>query len=59
MANISLSSSVAAQVVTCSAPPASSDELHTNLQEIIETLLEDGEPQVESEFVGVQTIRIA
>lgn len=38
---------------------ASLDELHTNLQEVIEMLLEDGEPQVESEFVGVQTVRVA
>lgn len=38
---------------------ATLDELHTNLQEVIEMLLEDGEPQVESEFVGVQTVRVA
>lgn len=37
---------------------ATLDELHTNLQEVIEMLLEDGEPQVESEFVGVQTVRV-
>lgn len=35
------------------------DELHRNLQEVIAMLLEDGEPQIESEFVGVQTIRVA
>jgi len=35
------------------------DELQTNLQEVIEMLLEDGEPRVESEFVDIQTVRIA
>jgi predicted RNase H-like HicB family nuclease len=35
------------------------DELRRNLQEVIEMLLEDGEPKLESEFVGVQSIRVA
>ena len=35
------------------------DELHRNLQEVIELLLEDGEQQPESEFVGTQTIVVA
>jgi predicted RNase H-like HicB family nuclease len=35
------------------------DELKTNLQEVIEMLLEDGEPRIESEFIGVQTVRVA
>lgn len=35
------------------------DELHQNLQEVISMLLEDGEPKIESEFIGVQTIRVA
>jgi predicted RNase H-like HicB family nuclease len=34
------------------------DELRRNLQEVVEMLLEDGEPKLESEFVGVQTIRV-
>ena len=34
------------------------DELRRNLQEVVEMLLEDGEPTFESEFVGVQTIRV-
>jgi predicted RNase H-like HicB family nuclease len=34
------------------------DELRGNLQEVIEMLLEDGEPKLESEFVGVQTIQV-
>jgi predicted RNase H-like HicB family nuclease len=35
------------------------DELHQNLQEVIGMLLEDGEPSLQSEFVGVQTINVA
>ncbi len=34
------------------------DELHRNLAEVIEMLLEDGEPPLEAEFVGTQTVRI-
>jgi predicted RNase H-like HicB family nuclease len=35
------------------------DELHQNLTEVVELLLEDEEPQFESEFIGTQTILIA
>lgn len=35
------------------------DELDTNLREVIAMLLEDGDPDLESEFVGLQTIRVA
>ena len=35
------------------------DELQRNLQEVVSLLLEDGEPKLESEFVGVQTIKVA
>ena len=35
------------------------DELEENLREVIEMLLEDGEPPLEGEFVGTQTIRVA
>jgi predicted RNase H-like HicB family nuclease len=35
------------------------DELNRNLQEVITMLLEDGEPELESEFVGVQNIEVA
>ena len=35
------------------------DELHGNLQEVIELLLEDGEVAMESEFVGVQQVSVA
>jgi len=32
------------------------DELNRNLQEVVVLLLEDGEPQLEAEFVGIQTV---
>jgi predicted RNase H-like HicB family nuclease len=35
------------------------DELNHNLEEVIGMLLEDGEPKLESEFVGVQNVAIA
>ncbi len=35
------------------------DELRANLEEVIAMLLEDGEPRLESEFVGVHTVRVA
>jgi predicted RNase H-like HicB family nuclease len=38
---------------------ATLDELHQNLREVISMLLEDGEPQFESEFVGVQNVAVA
>jgi predicted RNase H-like HicB family nuclease len=38
---------------------ATMDELNRNLEEVIEMLLEDGEPKLESEFVGVHTVRVA
>ena len=38
---------------------ASLDELNANLREVISMLLEDGEPILESEFVGVQTVDVA
>lgn len=34
------------------------EELQANLQEVIAMLLEDGEPSLESEFVGLQQIVI-
>ena len=34
------------------------DELQANLKEVISMLLEDGEPGLEVEFVGVQTVAI-
>ena len=38
---------------------ATLDEVNRNLQEVIAMLLEDGEPVLESEFVGVQNVAIA
>jgi predicted RNase H-like HicB family nuclease len=35
------------------------DELQQNLREVLELLLEDGEPVLETEFVGKQTILVA
>lgn len=35
------------------------DELQANVQEVVSMLLEDGEPRFESEFVAVQTIKVA
>ena len=35
------------------------DELQRNLREVIEMLLEDGEPDLETEFVGTQSITVA
>ena len=38
---------------------ASLDELQTNLREVIAMLLEDGEPQLETEFIGTQMLQVA
>jgi predicted RNase H-like HicB family nuclease len=35
------------------------DELNHNLAEVIGMLLEDGEPDLESQFVGTQTVQVA
>lgn len=34
------------------------DELRANLEEVVAMLLEDGEPQVGSEFVGIQALAV-
>ena len=34
------------------------DELSRNLTEVISMLLEDGEPKLESEFVGTQSLQV-
>ena len=36
----------------------SRDELQVNIQEVIAMLLEDGEPKLEAELVGIQTVQI-
>ena len=35
------------------------DELNKNLQKVLEMLLEDGEPQLETQFVGTQTVNVS
>jgi predicted RNase H-like HicB family nuclease len=35
------------------------DELQQNLREVIEMLLEDGQPTLESEFIDVRTVQVA
>jgi predicted RNase H-like HicB family nuclease len=35
------------------------EELNQNLKEVIELLLEDGEPRLETEFVGTQNVVVA
>lgn len=37
---------------------ASLDELQLNLREVVEMLLEDGEPKLDAEFVGTQSISV-
>lgn len=37
---------------------ATLDELQVNLREVIRMLLEDGEPTLEAEFIGVQTVQV-
>ena len=38
---------------------ATLDELHQNIAQVIEMLLEDGEPKLESEFIGTQKVQVA
>jgi predicted RNase H-like HicB family nuclease len=38
---------------------ATLDELNANLREVIAMLLEDGEPELEAEFVGTQNVAVA
>jgi predicted RNase H-like HicB family nuclease len=35
------------------------DELNKNLREVVEMLLEDGDPKLESEFIGTQNVIVA
>ncbi len=35
------------------------DELNKNLREVIEMLLEDGEPRLQGEFIGTHTVSVA
>ena len=38
---------------------ATLDELNINLREVIAMLLEDGEPKLDAEFIGTQSIAVA
>ena len=38
---------------------ASLDELNDNLKEVIAMLLEDGDPELEGEFVGTQRVSVS
>lgn len=35
------------------------DELRRNLEEVISMLLEDGEPSLECDFIGIQNVAVA
>jgi predicted RNase H-like HicB family nuclease len=37
---------------------ATLDELNKNLREVVEMLLEEGEPKLEAEFIGTQTVTV-
>lgn len=37
---------------------ATLDEMRAKLEEVVAMLLEDGEPPLEAEFVGTQTLRV-
>jgi len=34
------------------------DELNNNLREVVQMLLEDGEPQIVAEFIGTQNVMV-
>ena len=34
------------------------DELNRNLREVIDMLLEDGEPEMDAQFIGTQTVTV-
>lgn len=38
---------------------ASIEELEANLREVVAMLLEDGEPDLEAQFVGTHTLQVA
>ncbi len=35
------------------------DQLNRNLKEVVEMLLEDGDPRLDSEFIGTQLVEVA
>ena len=38
---------------------ANMDELRQNFEEVVAMLLEDGDPKLEGEFMGTQTVEVA
>jgi predicted RNase H-like HicB family nuclease len=34
------------------------DELNRNLREVVEMLLEEGEPELDAQFIGTQTVTV-
>jgi predicted RNase H-like HicB family nuclease len=38
---------------------ATLDELNANLKEVVRMLLEDGDPKLEADYVGTQTVVVA
>ena len=38
---------------------ANVDELEGNLREVVQLLLEDGEPKLDAEFIGTHTLQVA
>lgn len=34
------------------------DELHTNLREVVAMLMEDGDPSLETEYIGTQLVTV-
>lgn len=38
---------------------ATLEELNVNLKEVVEMLLEDGEPKLETEFIGTQAVTVS
>ena len=38
---------------------ATLEELNENLREVVEMLLQDGEPKLEAQFVGIQNVVVA
>jgi predicted RNase H-like HicB family nuclease len=35
------------------------EELNENLKEVVQMLLEDGEPAISTEFIGIYTVQVA
>ena len=58
LGQIEKTAQISAFIGALRAKGESLDELSDNLAEVIDMLLEDGEPKLESEFVGIQTVQV-